>query len=502
MNWKALAKALNIKIAEDATDVQARDAIAQHFNLATDCSDDAIAAKLVQSNHAAATAPGAAGALNVEAAARTRSIEEMFAVAARSRPDDTALAQMQTMAVLDISKPVETIRTELLAALANNAQPIGGRHVSATAGEDQIDKRRGAMAQATLARIGIGKVEGANEYRGQDLVGLAEACLVEAGVSTARMTKMDIAKAALGKGSAVRAGGSLTTSDFPNVLERSIEQIVLTGFNAQPSTWSQFCRTGDVPDFREYKRLIPAVIGTLDGVNEAGEYKNKTLPDLDGNKVQVKRHGNIINVTPELLVNDDLGYIRGLADGLGRTGDRSIERAVYALLNSNPTLADGNALFSSAHGNLAASGAAPSVTTIDAARVAMSMQTAPGDVADEYLDLVPKIALVYTGIAGAFKVVISSQYDPDAANKLQRGNAVYNAVESVVSTPRVAVSSWYLFADPNVAPVIEVVFLNGQRAPEVTQDEDFRTSGIAWKVELPFGVGAIDYRGGYKNAGA
>ena len=111
MNWKALAKALNIKVAEDATDVQARDAIAQHFALAADCSDDTIAARLVQANNGAQPPPAGgnpqAGALSVEAAARTSQIEQMFAVAARSRPDDADLAQMQTLALAKLRKRLE-----------------------------------------------------------------------------------------------------------------------------------------------------------------------------------------------------------------------------------------------------------------------------------------------------------------------------------------------------------------------------------------------------------
>ena len=64
-----------------------------------------------------------------------------------------------------------------------------------------------------------------------------------------------------------------------------------------------------------------------------------------------------------------------MADGLGRAGGRAIERAVYALIVANPLLTDGEALFSAAHANLQTSGAAPSVTTIDAARVAMALAT-------------------------------------------------------------------------------------------------------------------------------
>ena len=502
MKWFAIAQALGLQLAAGADEAAARAAVVSKLALSASATDDEIAAALVARSQASGTGveqPQANGLT------RTQEVEQMFAQAERVRPNDAGLRLMQATALINRERPVAEIRAELLAAMANGAQSVAGQHVAVEPGEDAKDKRRAAMSQAVLARVGIGKPDAANEFRGSSLLDLAESCLVEAGVKTTRMNKKEIAEAALGKGKHVRgAGGGAphTTSDFPEMLERSIERMVLTGFTSQPSTWETFSRLGDVSDFREYKRMVPAVIGTLEEVNEAGEYKNMKLPDLAGNPIKAKRHGNIIAVTPELLINDDIGYIQSLADGLGRTGNRTIERAVYALLNSNPVLKDGNALFSAAHGNLANPGTAIGVETLDAARTAMMLQKAPGEVNDEYLDIVPKILLAHVGIAGKARVVVTSQYDPDAENKLQRGNMVYNMVEQIVPTPRLPQLAWYLFADPNVAPVIEVVFLNGQREPEITQDEDFRTSGLAWKVELPFGVGAIDFRGGYKNPGA
>jgi hypothetical protein len=299
----------------------------------------------------------------------------------------------------------------------------------------------------------------------------------------------------------IAARGSQTTSDFPVILEAVLHKMVLSGYNAQPSTWEQFCKQGDVTDFRVWNRLVPGLMGNLDTVNEAGEYLNKNFPDAEKNPNQVVRRGNILEITPETIINDDLGEIMNMADGLGRIGNRAIERAVYTLLNSNPTMADGNALFSAAHGNLAAAGAVPSVATFDAAGAAMALQTAPGD-DDEYLDITPDVCVANRALRGSIITIVEAQYDPDTANKLQKPNMVKGIVNNIVTSPRATAAPWYFFADPQAQPVIEVVFLNGQRAPKVSQEENFRTSGMAWKVELPFGVGAIDYRGGYKNPGA
>lgn len=363
--------------------------------------------------------------------------------------------------------------------------------------EDEKEKLIKGASQALMARMGQGEQDRANPYRGMSLSEMAKDCLSRSGMDVKGMTAEEFAPAALSNG-VVR--GAQTTSDFPVILENTMHKMVLTGFDAQPTTWERFCKIGDVTDFRAWNRLVPGLIGNLDSVNERGEYKDKVIPDAEKNSIQATRKGNIINVTPEIIVNDDIGYFQDMSLSIGQAGGRAIERAVYTLLESNPTMSDGTVLFHADHGNLAGSGAAPTVTLLDSAGNAMAQQTAPGDDA-EYLDIRPAAALVNTALRGDMMVLVEAQYDPDTANKLQRPNKVRGIVGDVVSTPRIAAAPWYLFADPAMAPVIEVVFLNGQRAPRIVQEENFRTGGLAWRIEMPFGVGAIDHRGAYKNPG-
>jgi hypothetical protein len=99
-------------------------------------------------------------------------------------------------------------------------------------------------------------------------------------------------------------------------------------------------------------------------------------------------------------------------------------------------------------------------------------------------------------------VVNNSTYDPDTANKLQRVNPVAGLISTIVDTGQLSGTGWYLFADPNVMPTFEVVFLNGQSQPQMAQEESFDTAGLRWRVELPFGIGCIGWRGAYFNDGA
>jgi len=401
--------------------------------------------------------------------------------------------------IADANITAQAASDKLMAMLGDGVEsltPQGAGRVEVL--EDARDKTAVGMSSAILARVGKEKADGANPYRGMTMSEMAGACLESAGLNVRGMSTLERAEKALTR-NVVR--GAQTTSDFPVILENTMHKIVLMGFNAAQSKWARFCKVGDVTDFRAWQRIVPGLIGNLDGVNENGEYLNKNIPDGEKNSISASRKGNIINITPEIIVNDDTGYIVDMATSLGQAGNRSIDRAVFALLNSNPVMADGVALFHATHGNLAGTGAAPSVITLEAGRVAMAKQTAPGGDA-EFLDIMPNVAVCPTALGGSMRVINDAQYDPDTANKLQKPNMVNGLVSDIVDSPRAADNAWYLLGDPNVAPVFEVVFLNGQREPRVVEEENFRTSGIAMKVELPFGVGAIDHRGAWRNPGA
>jgi hypothetical protein len=62
--------------------------------------------------------------------------------------------------------------------------------------------------------------------------------------------------------------------------------------------------------------------------------------------------------------------------------------------------------------------------------------------------------------------------------------------------------AWYLLADPNDLPVIEVAFLNGQEAPTIeTAEADFNVLGIQMRGFHDFGCSLQDPKGGVRSKG-
>lgn len=388
---------------------------------------------------------------------------------------------------------VDVVRGLILDQLAaRDAASASINRVSA--GVDESDRRRAAVENALLARaqvidIATGKptrMDGANPVRGMSLLELARDSLERGGTNTRGMDKLTLAARAF----------TQTTSDFPVLLESTMHRALQASYSLAADTWTRFCRQGSVSDFRAHNRYRVGSIGNLDVVNEAGEFTNKPIPDGERGSITARTRGNIVNVTRQVIINDDLDAFLGLAGTLGRAAKRTVEAEVYAYLASNPVLADGHALFSNEHGNLE-SASAVTVASVNAARIKLASQRDVGG--HDFLGLTPAIWLGSLTHGADARVVNSAEYDPDATNKLTRPNVVRGLFRDVVDTPRITSAHWYLFADPAEAPVIEVAFLDGQTEPFLDSQEGFDVDGVRWKVRLDYGVAAIDYRGAVRN---
>lgn len=350
---------------------------------------------------------------------------------------------------------------------------------------------KAAAARGETVRIDPG------EFRGVRNVDLAREALSNMGINCQSRDPDVIVREAMTARSAVI---TQTTGDFPILFENAIHRTLQASYAITPDTWSRFAGTGSVTDFRPHTRYLRGSFGALDNVNEAGEFKNKPIPDLAKEQISATTKGNIINLSRQAIVNDDMQVFSGLAVDLGRAAKLTIEIDVYALLNSNPTMNDGVALFHASHGNLAGAGAAPSVVAFDAIDVAMAQQK---DISgNEFLEIAPSVLLVPRGLRGAAITVNNSEYDPDAVNKLQKPNIVKGLFSDIVASPRLTGTAYYAFADPQVAPAIEVVFLNGVTEPFTDSQEGWRVDGVEWKVRHDYGVGAVNWRSAYKQPGA
>lgn len=411
------------------------------------------------------------------------------------------VAALQTQCEDDHAISADAAGLRLLAHIGSGASPIAGNYRNVTTVQDEADKVHAGMQQAIFARANVQldksgpvRADTANPYRGMRLLDMARASLVRAGINVEGMEQMRVVAQAF----------TQSASDFPVLLENTMNKLVQSAYALRADSWTRFCNRGTVSDFRAHNRYRLGSLSNLDVLNELGEFKNKAIPDGEKSSIIAATKGNIINISRQTIINDDLGAFTSLAMNMGRAAKRTVEADAYATLALNsgmgPLLADGLSLFHASHNNIIASGTAPTVTAFDAMRVILAAQR---DVSgNDFLDLVPAIWLGPIGLEGAAKVVVNSTYDPDSNNKLQRTNIAAGMVADIVGTPRLTGTPYYMFANPSEAPVLEVAFLDGNDTPYLELMGGFEVDGASWKVRLDYGVAGIDFRGAIRNAGA
>lgn len=394
----------------------------------------------------------------------------------------------------DANVTVDSARKTILEELAkgqNSETRSVNPAANLTVSKDETDKRRLGMENAILHRANpaaLGKDDKPGEYRGLTLIRLAEESLRSLGVSTRGMTNREIALAALNNTRGLHA-----TSDFPIILGNTVNRSLRAAYALAGRTFTQWARRGSVSDFREVTRVSMGDLSTVDEVLEHGEYKRGTVGE-EAEKYKVTKYGKIIGITWEALVNDDLGAFDRLPSIMGAACAQKQSDLVYAILTSNPSMADGTALFHADHGNLANTGTAISINSLGAMRAAIRKQKSKGG---NFLNLTPKFLLV-----GPDKEQEALQFTSDQYVAAKNTDInVWRGLTTPIVEARLTGNQWYGVADPSMIDTIEYSFLDGEELFTEMRD-GFDIDGMEVKVRMVFGAKALDFRGMYKNAGA
>jgi|APCry1669192522_1035417.scaffolds.fasta_scaffold05038_2 ATP-dependent protease ClpP protease subunit len=399
---------------------------------------------------------------------------------------------------------VDQARAKIIDKFAETAETETGGNVAtlprAEIVNDAVDRWQEGATQGLMARAGLLKPDEAAKARGNEFTGMTLAELARSSLALRNIKSGDRDRMSMvGMAFTVKAAGPgyHSTSDFGNVLSTAAYRSVMRGYEEAEETFPIWTGKGTASDFRPVSRVDMGLFPSLDKVEEGAEYKYATIGD-SGTLVQVVTYGKMFAITRQAIINDDLGFFDRVPRRMGRAAKRTIGNLVYAVINGNPTMQDGVALFHANHGNLAAVGAVPSVTTLGAAMTAMAIQKDDGGIATG-VGVVPKFMLVNPVQTINSKTILAAQYIPgDAA---QVPNPVQN-LATLVSDSRLSGTAWYLAGDPSQVDTVEVTYLDGVEEPFLDQKEGWSVDGSEFKVRMDAGVKALHWRGLYKNPGA
>ena len=291
-----------------------------------------------------------------------------------------------------------------------------------------------------------------------------------------------------------------TTSDFPLLLSAAANKMLLAAYQpAQPTYRTIFLRR----DFRDFKPHRFLRIGDFPGLallSENGEIQAGTMSESQ-ELVTLATFARRIRVTRQMLVNDDLGAFTDFAAMIGRRVADFENATAYGLLGlasgAGPTLVSGaTTVFATgaARANMASAGTALDLTNLAIGRAAIMKQ--------KTLDGLP------ISVGSSMRLLVGPNQELPArqltvsVQAAQIGNAnVFAGFVQPLVEPLIPSNRWYLFSDPLAAPVYVYGYLNGAEGPQVTTGPVSGVDGVEVSVIFDFGVGAIDWRGAWFNAG-
>ncbi len=433
--------------------------------------------------------------MRAEAAAESRRIAGIRKVCAGNHADIEADA---------IEQGWSTTKTELAVLRSERPkapeQTQNSRRYSREVLEAAACLSVGIEEKTLLASYGEKTLDAANPLRHIGLRELVAEC--------ARMEGIDVPRV-FGDGTAtIRAGFS--SMSLPSIMENVMNKTLLAAYQNTPIAAFDLCSVGTVTDFKEVARYRLLGTGGFEQVAPDGELKHGKLSEQKySNKADT--YGQILTLTRHDIINDDLSAFMDIPRQMGRSGAESIDDLFFTLLLKNA------GFFSSANANLlqgADTKFGPDALTV--AKTTFRKQKAgpggkpkdqkPINIRPEYLVVPVELETEAELLMGSSQLMIDAQGSP---TKIPVDNPHRNKYR-IISTPHLSDSyypgasaaAWYLFANPQVLPAFEIVFLNGRRTPIIERVEmPPNTLGMGFRSYIDFGVNSQDHRAAVKVAG-
>lgn len=301
---------------------------------------------------------------------------------------------------------------------------------------------------------------------------------------------------------------SVTTNTFDQLFGDSITRRMIQQYNMpQFTSWRQIASNiVPISDFRSNRRMRFGGYGDLPSVGQGAPYQPLTSPTDEEATYSIAKYGGTEDLTMEAIANDDVGSIRQIPAKLGRAAASTLYHSIWnTIIRDNATCTyDSTALYDASHGNTGTSALA--AAALLAAENAMRDQTAY-DESGRALGAgnMPKILVIPNELRDTAFRLVGSGVAVGAGTYSAEPNIFQGAGYTIIVVDDwTDANNWFLFADPQNTPILEVGFFGGREEPELfTQDQPnigstFTADKVTYKIRHIWGVGILDHRGTYR----
>lgn len=390
-------------------------------------------------------------------------------------------------------------RTVIEALAAKTERTVVPSTATIAMGETDGEKKRNEVTEGLMLR-GFGDLgERKNNYAGKTLLEIGAECLERQGVNTRNMSRAELARKII-MNARTAVATDMTTASFSNITENAVNKAMMKGFNAQAHVWNSICSIGSVPDFKAASRVGLSENADLPLKLEGAEYRESKFSDRKESGT-VATYADKTTLTEEALINDDIGVLMTIPFRKGAAAMRVPETLLFAKINTPPTLnATSKAWFdtTNATNNDMNQADGLNATNLADAIAQMKQVQAPihsSESITDYLDIMPRVLLVHPDYEMTARILTGSAALPQSSmssgvlNPLSEANLITKASARLTSS-----TSFYLFSDPQLYPVAEMLFLNGRVAPESFLDESTNIDGMTFRIRMRCGIIILEWR--------
>lgn len=346
----------------------------------------------------------------------------------------------------------------------------------------------------------------AHSFRAMPLIELGVMCLERSGFRGARqmlysdrngladilMGRPDVQAGHLGGGEYHRTG------DFPGLLADAQNKLLQAAYMEAPSSYRQWVHIAE--SFRDFKAknvLRLGSAGDLEAIPEGGVFPEDKLGETKSTYVP-ETYGKAHSFTRVMLINDDLSAFSDLTVRRAQAAERTVNRAVYALLTGGTSSTiidfDSTVLFHSNHANIVGSPAVPSVAELNKMQAILRKQTDPTRSTTK-LNAELAFIIAPAALEGGVLELLSSTANPASSGNSGINNIWQNRITPVIDAELTSETEYYGAARWQQASHIEVAFLAGEETPRMEDEYDFDTKGRKFTIHQTWGVKAVDYVG-------
>lgn len=305
---------------------------------------------------------------------------------------------------------------------------------------------------------------------------------------------------------------AMSTSDFPTYIGKFLRHTFLERFNEIVGSWPQYTKDFSLEDFEEYTSSRFGRFADIPEKTLNGPYDELAVKEFDAEKLKLREFGAAFSITRQLIISDRLGKIAELPNQFAEAMARTIsKRAAVTAFQSNPTMYDGDALFSANHSNTGTTALVATTAGMNALIAAEQALDAQTD--DEGFKIQTpgqRTLIIPVELRWVVNALVNNQLIPNGSSVLEANLVAgrYNVIEEPFFTDA---TNWYMASDlKGPLGFLAAVTLNGNTTPflglkdpgvrGVLGGDDpysFEFDEISYKIRHDFEFKPVEWRGIY-----